>query len=165
MDRDSYEAFAGTVGATPVWSRDLKARSTVFKDPAGVGWVLSVSYNLALKRYLLATDHEVSNRGNLGVFDAPEPWGSWTTALYLREAESSNFGNGKLPANTFFWNFPAKWQDPNGLDFTMVFTGSGRGKDNDSFNLIRGRYLPHKPALVSREPEPSAPVRMPAGRR
>jgi hypothetical protein len=46
-----------------------------------------------------------------------------------------------VPANTFFWNFPAKWQDENGVDFTMVFTGSGRGKDNDSFNLIRGQYL------------------------
>jgi hypothetical protein len=45
-----------------------------------------------------------------------------------------------VPANCFFWNTPTKWISRDGRDFTMVFTGAGRGKDNDSFNLIRGRY-------------------------
>jgi hypothetical protein len=35
---------------------------------------------------------------------------------------------------------PTKWQSADGRDFTLVFTGSGRGRDNDSFNLIRGRF-------------------------
>jgi hypothetical protein len=86
------------------------------------------------------TDHTISNRGNLGIFDAPEPWGPWTTALFLNEADGSNFGTGHVEPNTFFWNMPTKWQSADGRDFTLVFTGSGRGRDNDSFNLIRGRF-------------------------
>ena len=35
---------------------------------------------------------------------------------------------------------PVKWLDKDGRGFTLVFTGAGRGKDNDSFNLVRGRF-------------------------
>jgi predicted amidohydrolase YtcJ len=136
LDRGAYEFYAGQG-----WSSDVTRKQPVFEDRHnGVGWVMSVSYNAGLKRYLLMTDHTISNRGNLGIFDAPEPWGPWTTALFLNEADGSNFGTGHVEPNTFFWNMPTKWQSADGRDFTLVFTGSGRGRDNDSFNLIRGRF-------------------------
>ena len=140
MDRAAYEFFAGLRKGRPDWTRQAAAKRPVFEDGNGVGWVLSVTYNAGLKRYLLMTDHTVSNRGNLGIFDAPEPWGPWTTALYLDKAAGANFGSGHVEPNTFFWNMPPKWQGPNGREFTLVFTGSGRGWNNDSFNLIRGRF-------------------------
>jgi hypothetical protein len=139
FDRRVYEFFAGRDGKGARWSADLARKAPVFEDPAGVGWVLSVSWNAGLRRYLLMTDHQESNRGNLGVFDAQAPWGPWTTALYLNQSEGAQFGAGRIEANTFFWNMPAKWRSADGRDFTLVFTGSGRGKNNDSFNLVRGR--------------------------
>jgi hypothetical protein len=108
-----------------------------------VGWVSSVCYHAGLKRYILMVDHTASSRGNLGIYDAPEPWGPWSTVEFLSEAAGAQFGAGQeqVPPNTFFWNLPTKWHSRDGLDFTMVFTGAGRGKDNDSFNLVRGRFL------------------------
>ncbi len=136
MDRSAYEFLAGMKEGKPLWNADPSRKAPAFEDRSGVGWVLSVGYNPGLKRYILMTDHQAANRGNLGVFDAPKPWGPWTTALYLNEG--TNFGNGRIEPNTFFWNMPAKWL--SGREFTLVFTGSGRGKNNDSFNLLRGAF-------------------------
>lgn len=142
MERESYEFFAGMAGAEPRWTRRVEEKQPVFEDREnGVGWVLSVSHNQPLGRYILMTDHTVSNRGNLGIYDAPEPWGPWTTIAYLDESKGTHFGNGHVKNNTFFWSIPTKWLSEDGWSFTMVFTGSGRGQDNDSFNLIRGRFL------------------------
>jgi hypothetical protein len=87
-------------------------------------------------------DHTASSRGNLGVYDAPDPWGPWTTVHFFSEPAGNPFGAGRpdVPPNTFFWNLPTKWHSSDGLSFTMVFTGAGRGKDNDSLNLVRGRF-------------------------
>jgi hypothetical protein len=45
----------------------------VFRDPLGVGWNVSVSYNAALNRYLLCTEHKRTHLAHFGLFDAPEP--------------------------------------------------------------------------------------------
>lgn len=141
MDRSAYQFLAGVIRGRPVWSDDIAQKQPVFEDRNnGTGWVMSVTYNAGLRRYLLMTDHIASNRGNLGIFDAPEPWGPWTTVLYANESQGTNFGAGRIEPNTFFWNMPTKWQSRDGLQFALVFTGSGRGKNNDSFNLIRGRF-------------------------
>jgi hypothetical protein len=147
MNRAAYEFFAGMKAGQPSWTADVTRKQPVFEDREnGIGWVMSVSYNAGLKRYFLMTDHTAADHGNLGVFDAPAPWGPWTTALYLNQAEGTNFGAGREePDNTFFWNMPAKWQSKDGRNFTLVFTGAGRGKNYDSLNLMRGRFLLRKP--------------------
>jgi hypothetical protein len=55
---------------------------------------------------------------------------------------SDPFGN-HLPGssldwanNVFFFSFAPKWFSRDGLHFTLVFTGGGNGKDNDSFNTV-----------------------------
>ena len=132
LHREEYEFRLG--GG---WTKDITRKTPVFEDREnGVGWVCSVSYNAGLKRYILMVDHTASSRGNLGVYEARDPWGPWSTVHFASEP----FGAGHVPANCFFWNTPTKWISRDGRDFTMVFTGAGRGKDNDSFNLIRGRY-------------------------
>jgi hypothetical protein len=45
-----------------------------------------------------------------------------------------------VPANCFFWYFPVKWMSEDGRSATMVFTGGGRGKNNDSFNTVRVKF-------------------------
>jgi hypothetical protein len=139
-DRGAYEFLAGVQSGKPVWTKDGAKIQPVFEDRKnGVGWVCSVSYNAGLKRYILMVDHTESSHGNLGVYDAPEPWGPWTTVHFVSEAAGTQFGAGQaeVPPNTFFWNAPTKWHSGNGREFTLIFTGAGRAKNNDSFNLVR----------------------------
>jgi hypothetical protein len=142
MHHAAYEFFAGMSGGRPSWTRDLAAKAPVFEDREnGVGWVSSVTYVHGLRRYILMCEHTSSSRGNFGMFDAPEPWGPWTMVTYLNESEGNYFGAGHVEPNTFFWNIPVKWQSLDGKRFTIVFTGAGRGKNNDSFNLVSGEFL------------------------
>jgi hypothetical protein len=143
-ERAAYQFFSGMENRRPQWSSDVRRKQPVFEDPNGVGWVLSVSYNAGLRRYLLLTDHTQADRGNLGIFDAPQPWGPWTTAVYWSESQGTNFGAGRVEPNTFFWNIPTKWQSADGAEFTLLFTGAGRGRNNDSFNSIRARFELHR---------------------
>ncbi len=131
MRREAYEFFSGTA-QRPAWSRRMADRKAVFRDPRGVGWCMSVSYNAGLKRYLLMTEHDATVKGNIGIFDAPEPWGPWTTVHY-----GAVFGHPGEPPTTFFCNFSNKWLSRDGRTFTLIFTGVGV---NDSWNLVRGRF-------------------------
>ncbi len=134
MDRAQYEFFAGLDGSdNPIWVTDLTQRQPVFEDANGVGWNTSLSYNPGLGRYLLTTEHTATFQGNIGIFDAPEPWGPWTTVLY-----DTQFGAPAIAASTFFWNFSNKWLSADGKDFILVFTGIG---SNDSWNAVRGTLV------------------------
>ena len=136
LNREAYSYFAGMDKSIPLWSKNIKERIPVFKNPDGVGWCINVIFNNGLKRYLLTTEHTESHRGNFGIFDAPEPWGPWTTVLYEK-----NWGEGHIPINTFYWNFSNKWTSNDGKSFSLIFTGR---KENDSFNLIRGSFITSK---------------------
>ncbi|MDO8541324.1 MAG: DUF4185 domain-containing protein [Opitutaceae bacterium] len=134
LQRQHYEFFAGFgPDRHPTWSADAGAKRPVFADANGVGWNLSVSYNPGLRRYLLATEHAETHAGKFGLFDAPEPWGPWTTVAY-----DNNWGAGHIEATTFYWNFPTKWLSPDGTRFTLVFTGKNT---NDSWNTVAGRFV------------------------
>ncbi|HWC95925.1 MAG TPA: serine hydrolase [Candidatus Sulfopaludibacter sp.] len=101
----------------PVWTADVARRGAVFSYPANCGRVDAV-YDPGIRRYLmaLAYDHE----GGWGLFDAPEPWGPWTTVLHRQ---------WDVPA-THGYRLPAKWISPDGLTLTLVFSGV---KPNDAF--------------------------------
>jgi hypothetical protein len=130
LDRSSYEFYAGLdADDVPAWTKNIASREPVFEDPNGVGWCMSVSYNAGLRRYLLCTEHDRSFNGNLGIFDAPEPWGPWTTVGYY-----DNWGSF---GSTFYWNFSNKWLSSNGKDFVLIFTGTG---DNDAWNTASGTF-------------------------
>ncbi len=43
--------------------------------------------------------------------------------------------------NVFFLAFAPKWLSEDGQAFTLSFTRGGRGKNNDSFNTVRGRFV------------------------
>jgi hypothetical protein len=143
--REHYEWFTGMKDGKPGWGA-LSAKAPVFEDPNGTGWCLSAIYNPGLRRYLLATEHTSSHQNNLlGLFDAPEPWGPWTTVKYWtlgdRFGETRSGSELEWNFNVFFVAFAPKWFSADGREFTLTFTGGGRGKDNDSFNTIRGRFV------------------------
>jgi hypothetical protein len=143
LDRTRYEFFAGTnASGAPTWSRDVAQKQPAFADANGVGWNLAVSYNPGLKRYMLTTEHTESHVGRLGIFDAPEPWGPWTTVAYENE-----WGNGHVEVSTFYWVLPTKWLSPDGRAFTMVFTGKNT---NDAWNTVSGRFITKTPGAASK---------------
>jgi hypothetical protein len=134
-----FEWFTGLDGnLDPTWGTagDESVRTPVFTDPNGVGWNLSVSYNIGLGRYILITEHTTSQVGNMGMFDAPEPWGPWTTIVYYTEPNDfqSKIGvGGDVGSKAFFWNFSQKWT--SGADFALIWTGGGSGSIDDSFTM------------------------------
>lgn len=134
-ERDRYEFFAGLDPATqqPRWSANLKEKQPVFADDNGVGWNVSVTYNPGLKRYLLTTEHTETHAGKFGLFDAPEPWGPWTTVAY-----DEAWGEGHVEVSTFYWVVAPKWISADGTRFTLIFTGN---KSNDAFNTVAGHFV------------------------
>tara|TARA_R110000744_G_C19370106_1_gene562399 strand:+ start:5508 stop:6680 length:1173 start_codon:yes stop_codon:yes gene_type:complete len=142
--RKAFKWYKGMNSGEPQWGTVIE-KKPVFEDPEGVGWCLSSFYNLGLKRYILSLEHTETHKGIMGIFDAPEPWGPWTTVKYWTEEEyfgktrpgnSLEWGN-----NIFFLNFNNKWLSKNGKKFTLNFTGGGRGQDNDSFNTLKGSFI------------------------
>jgi hypothetical protein len=87
---------------------------------------VSVTYNPGLRRYLLTADHTQAFAGNLGIFEAPEPWGPWKTVAYF-----SNWNGFK---GTISYYFSPKWFSPDGLEFTLVFTQA------DHWSTVRGTF-------------------------
>ncbi|WP_161604259.1 DUF4185 domain-containing protein [Roseiconus nitratireducens] len=138
LQRERYEFFSGfAADGSAQWSPDIGKKRPVFEDPEGVGWNVSVIYNAGLNRYLLCTEHSQSHAGKLGIFDAPQPWGPWTTIAY-----EDAWGDGQVEVSTFFWNFTQKWISDDGARFTMIFTGKNT---NDSWNTVQGKFVLHSP--------------------
>jgi uncharacterized protein DUF4185 len=123
----SYEFFTGLdAQGNPSWSIDESKAQPVFTDPNGVSTGFLVVYNLPLKRYIATTSHG-GQVEQLGVFDAPEPWGPWTTVAYYDNW--GGFGAGE----ELGYNFSNKWTSSDGLTMWMDFSAGGL----DSFNLVK----------------------------
>jgi hypothetical protein len=126
-NQSAYEFFVrlDTQGQ-PVWSKDIAQRGAVFTHP-GRCCRSGITYNAALKRYLWVqilpqSRHPQGPRfqGGLGVYDAPEPWGPWTTIYFT---EDWDVGPGETGS------FPVKWMSADGQTLTYVFSGE------DSFSI------------------------------
>ncbi len=138
LDRTAYRFYAGAdASGAPQWTSEISDRIPVFEDPNGVGWTVSVSYNSGLGRYLLLTEHVASFSGNIGLFDAPNPWGPWTTIWY-----DEPFGKDRIATNSFYANFSNSWNSADGREFVLVFSGIG---ENDSWNSVEGAFLLETP--------------------
>jgi Domain of unknown function (DUF4185) len=118
-DRSAYEFFVKLDSSgQPLWTRSIEQRGVVFSYPRHVQRVDAV-YNPGIKRYLLAAGFNHS--GGWGIFDAPEPWGRWTTAFHN---ESWDVGG------THGYRLPSKWISSDGRTMHLVFSGV---KDYDAF--------------------------------
>jgi CubicO group peptidase (beta-lactamase class C family) len=105
---------------TPVWTKDIEKRGAVFTHP-GNCYRSGVSFNAALKRYLWSQKLPASKdsrgprfQGGFGVYDAPEPWGPWTTVYFTEEWD---VGPGETSS------FPPKWMSADGRSLHLVFSG------------------------------------------
>ena len=79
-DRNAYEFFARLDdNGRPVWTPDIHQRGGVLNYPGHCERTDAV-YHSGLGRYLLAMGY--NHDGGWGIFDAPEPWGPWTSAFH-----------------------------------------------------------------------------------
>jgi CubicO group peptidase (beta-lactamase class C family) len=116
--REAYEFFERPDrDGRPVWTGDVNGRGAVFTNP-GKCYRVSISYNAGLKRYLLcqAGDDRAVQAG-FGIFDAPEPWGPWTTAFHVPQWDVR-------PGETA--SLPTKWVSADGKTLYLVFSGGDR---------------------------------------
>lgn len=127
-DRSAYE-FLVTVGdGGPVWSTDIAQRGAVFEYP-GNCQRSDVVFVPGIGRYLLVLGFNHS--GAWGLFDAPNPWGPWTTAFHTRD-----WGLGE----THGYRIPAKWISEDGRTLSLVFSGrTHEGVEYDAFCVRRMR--------------------------
>jgi hypothetical protein len=115
---ESYEFFRGLDDSgKPIWTKDICDRGAVFVNP-GRCYRSGISYNSGLRRYLwcqtLYSRDDMRFKGGLGIFDAPQPWGPWTTVFYT---ENWDVGPGETSC------FPTKWMTPDGKTCYLLFSG------------------------------------------
>jgi hypothetical protein len=130
-ERAAYEFFERLDGGRAIWTRDIARRGPVFQWP-GHCQRLDAVYHPGLKRYLLALAYNHS--GAWGIFDAPEPWGPWTTAFH-----TNDWGLGP----THGYRLPAKWID--GDRMYLIFSGARTAERNFDAFCVRGMRLERAP--------------------
>lgn len=128
--RTAYEFFVGIdERGQPTWSSEIENRGAVFEHPKRC-YRSGISYDAALDRYFWCQVFPESShpngprfQGGFGVFDAPEPWGPWTTCFFTN---SWDVGPGETNS------IPPKWISSDGLTIYLLFSG------NDHFSVRQG---------------------------
>lgn len=124
-ERDSYEFLKELdSNSNPVWTRDIQQRGAVFTNP-DLCRRSGISFNAGLERYLWwqqirHDDADTRFAGGFAIYDAPEPWGPWTTVYHTQEWD---VGPGETGS------FPTKWMSADGGICYLVFSG------NDNFSV------------------------------
>jgi hypothetical protein len=118
-DRQAYEFFRSREAeGQPVWTRSIAERGHVFSNPPAGVYRTQVSYNSGLKRYfmnqIVSGNENVRFQGGFGVYDAPEPWGPWTTVYFT---PTWDIGPGENQ------HFPPKWMSADGRVMHLIFSG------------------------------------------
>ena len=129
-ERDAWEFFVKKdPHGQPIWTSDIKQRGAVFENSDGC-LRSAVTYNAGLQRYLWwqqipqPKGHrdrgDTRFEGGFAIYDAPEPWGPWTTACFTPKWDVGPGEHG---------DFPARWISADGLTMHLVFSG------DDSFSV------------------------------
>ncbi|MCA9266064.1 MAG: VCBS repeat-containing protein, partial [Planctomycetales bacterium] len=125
----AYEFFAGkNEHDQPLWTAEVEKLAAVFVHP-GRCYRSGISYNEALKRYLwcqVIPGPDTRFEGGLGIYDAPQPWGPWTTVFFT---EKWDVGPGETAS------IPTKWISGDGQTIHLAFSG------DDHFSVRRAKLL------------------------
>lgn len=136
LDRDYWEFYTGIEGGTPVWAKDLDKAVPMFSDASpnfprssefGHIGSFEVVYNKGLKRYLMLIWSYSDENGfkcladpyvhssEIQIYEAPEPWGSWSLVH-----NEHNFG----PYACYNPTLPTKWMSSDGKTAWMLYSGN-----------------------------------------
>ena len=153
MQRSSYEFFAGfDADDYPIWTKDISSRKSIFTFPGGCNR-MDVTYDAALRRYLMTMRSRAKAGGvnHFSIYDAPEPWGPWTTVYY-----TENWEGGPLSKGNEDWgesqHIPSKWISADGKTLYVLFAGK------DSFS-VRKATLTVSTSGADRRPPARPPIR------
>jgi len=128
-ERAAYEFFVGLDSTGQAqWTRNLAKRGAVFTQLGGC-YRSGISYHAGLERYLwcqTGRGEDTRFRGGFAVYDAPEPWGPWTTAYHTEEWD---VGPGESSC------LPTKWMSADGRAVHLVFSGE------DHFSVRKGTLV------------------------
>lgn len=125
--QSAWQYFAGLDGSgNPTWSSNASARKPVFTDDNGGRAIGEAVYNAPLHRYIAVGQGPTINE--TAFFDAPEPWGPWTTIAYY--SAWGNLGS----TETLGVHFSNKWTSADGKTMWATFSSTG---SLDSFNLAK----------------------------
>jgi CubicO group peptidase (beta-lactamase class C family) len=128
-ERAAYEFFEGLDGGgMPRWTEDITELGAVFRH-SGRCYRSTISYDAGLGRYLWCQTlpgGDARYRGGFGIYDAPEPWGPWTTAYFT---EGWDVGPGET------CSLPTKWMSTDGKTLHLVFSG------DDGFSVRRADLI------------------------
>jgi CubicO group peptidase (beta-lactamase class C family) len=133
--KDRYEFFRQLdPNGIPVWTSDLRQRGAAFTFP-GRCRRSGISYNAGTGRYLWWQMCHGTN--GFGVYDAPHPWGPWTTVYFT---ESWDMAPGETGS------FPPKWMSPDGRTIYLVFSG------DDAFSVRQATLTTARDSSLAQAP-------------
>lgn len=124
-ERNAWEFFVRrSEQGQPVWSSDVEQRGAPFLHHDSC-LRSAMTYNAGLNRYLWwqAIPQPPGHKdrgdtrfdGGFGIYDAPEPWGPWTTAYFTKTWDIGPGEHG---------DFPTKWISEDGRTLHLVFSGN-----------------------------------------
>jgi hypothetical protein len=137
----AWQYYAGIdVSGNPMWNASSTLAKPVWMDTNNGQW-LEVMFDPAIGRYLAYNDHGTACLGQpcerqVSLFDAPSPWGPWTTFDYEEQFDNVGCGTNCLGNRievSFF--LLQKWLSADGLTLWPVYSSTG---PYDSLNLIEG---------------------------
>jgi CubicO group peptidase (beta-lactamase class C family) len=125
-DREAWQFFSGTDDDNvPRWTKDVSQRAHVFRHP-GRCYRSGMTFNAGVQRYLWCQTipgPDTRFEGGFAIYDAPEPWGPWSTVY---SSEHWDVGPGETSS------IPSKWISRDGETIRLVFSG------DDCFSVRRG---------------------------
>jgi hypothetical protein len=148
LSQQAYEAFTGLDNdGNPLWSSTWTDMQPVFTDrgPQPMG-ISAVVYNSALGRFIAEGQGGFVNQA--AFYDAPNPWGPWTSIGYYNSNADNTGGWGNLGTNTFTLgqtgdslgiNFINKWSTASTM--WAVFSSDGIASTNASLPSLAGQSM------------------------
>jgi hypothetical protein len=126
---------------------------SVFTDrgPRPLG-LSAVTYNAGLGRYIASAEGAVNQ---VAFYDAPNPWGPWTSIGYFNSNPNDNSGGwGNLGEGIALssWgngshgdglgiNFVDKWMSTNGETMWAEFSSDGNASSSASLSALSGQDM------------------------
>ena len=139
MTQGSWEYFTGTA-ASPAWGTWANATS-IHYDANRVGEsgsliyshvAAKVQYFPAIAKYIMTVNGGQIQQ--LRIYDAPEPWGPWTTVYY------NDLWGDYGATNGLYYNIIPKFTNGTDTEFWMTFSGYDTPVNYDNYHLIKGTF-------------------------